>query len=210
MVAKGVAEHSGFEVDPFARLKATLDASYTIVFGSRARAEQTAAVIDAVHQRVRGEGYAATDPALLLWVHATLVDTALRVHNRFLGGLSPADANDYYRQSMTVAELLGVPLHMQPEDFEAFRLYVRGMVGSLIVTDEARQLATSILHPRLPWVAEPFVEVARQVTVGLLPLPLRRQYGLSWDRPRQAALLTAGMLARQIVPRMPGSLRRVA
>ncbi|MDQ1401917.1 MAG: hypothetical protein QOG03_233 [Actinomycetota bacterium] len=210
MVARGVAEHSGFESDPFARLRATLDASYTIVFGTEEHARETAAVIDAVHQRVRGDGYHATDPQLLLWVHSTLVDTAMRIHSRFLGGLSPEDQDEYYRQSMLVAELLGVPIELQPPDLASFRAYVRAMVGTLEVTDEARQLARSILHPKLPWVAEPFVELGRQVTVGLLPPPLRRQYRLSWDRPRQAAMLTAGLVARQVLPRLPGPLRRVA
>jgi uncharacterized protein (DUF2236 family) len=210
MVAKGVAEHSGFEADPFVRLKATLDASYTMVFGSAEKAKQTAAIIDAVHQRVRGEGYEATDPELLLWVHSTLVDTALRIHGRFLGGLTPAEAEAYYRESMIVAEMLGVPLELQPPDLVAFRAYVRQMVGTLVVSDDARRLARSILHPKLPWVAEPIVEVGRQLTVGLLPAPLRQQYGMSWDRPRQAALLAASAVARQVLPRVPRPLRRVA
>lgn len=210
LVARGVAEHSGFQSDPFARLRATLDASYTIVFGSADSARRTAAAIDAVHRRVRGEGYAATDPDLLLWVHSTLVDTALRVHGRFLGTLAPGEAEDYYLQSMVVAELLGVPVALQPPDLSSFRAYVREMVSTLEVSDDARRLARAVLHPRLPWPAEPLVELGRQVTVGLLPPPLRDQYGLSWDRPRQAALLAAGAMARQVLPRLPGALRRVA
>jgi uncharacterized protein (DUF2236 family) len=35
LVAQGVADHSRFEADPFARLQRTLGASYTIVFGPR-------------------------------------------------------------------------------------------------------------------------------------------------------------------------------
>src|SRR2546429_319415 len=84
MVARGVAEHSQFEADPFSRLQRTLDAVTTIVFGTEDEARQVAAVVGAVHERVFGDGYRANDPDLLMWVHATLIDTALRVHARFL------------------------------------------------------------------------------------------------------------------------------
>jgi uncharacterized protein (DUF2236 family) len=137
------------------------------------------------------------------------VDTALRVHGRFLGGLTATDAERYYAESMVVAEMLGVPVGVQPPDLAAFRTYVRDMVGSLEVSDEARRLAQSVLRPGLPFVVEPIIEVGRQLTVGLLPRPLREQYGFGWDRQRKAALLAAGVAARQVLPRLPSVLRRV-
>lgn len=209
MVARGVAEHSGFQSDPFARLQRTLQAGYTIVFGTEEQARETAAVVAAVHDRVNGPGYHANDPELLMWVHATLVDTALRVHARFLGSLTPDEAERYYAESIVVGEMLGIPRDVQPPDHAAFRRYVRTMVATLEVSDEARQLATDVLHPRLPWVAEPLFTLARQLTVGLLPRPLREGYGLTWDSRRKAALLAAGAACRQVLPRVPAPLRRV-
>ncbi|MDQ3147557.1 MAG: DUF2236 domain-containing protein, partial [Actinomycetota bacterium] len=176
-VAAGVAEHSGFAADPFRRLRQTLVAMNTIVYGTEEDARTTASELAAVHHRVRGATYAADDPELLLWVHATLVDTALRVHRRFLGELAADVAETYYLESTAVAELLGVPLDRQPPDLAAFRTYVRATVGELAVSDTARRLAAEVLHPRLPLVTGPLVELARQVTVGLLPPPLRSQFG---------------------------------
>lgn len=207
LVARGVAEHSTFESDPWSRLVSTLDAVYTIVFGTRAEAEQTAAVVSAVHDRVTGDGYQANDPELLLWVHATLIDTALRMHARFLTPLSRRDAARYYEESMLVAGMFGVPLDAQPPDLPAFRAYVRDMVGSLQVSEEARRVARGVLHPRAPWMAEPVFEVGRQLTVGLLPRPLREQYGFTWDRNRKVALLAAQLASRQVLPRVPAVLR---
>jgi uncharacterized protein (DUF2236 family) len=66
LVARGVAEHSGFEADPFARLQRTLDASFAIVFGTEEEARRVARRVRAIHRRVRGEGYEANDPSLLL------------------------------------------------------------------------------------------------------------------------------------------------
>lgn len=211
LVARGVADHSGFQADPFARLQRTLDASYTIVFGSAEDARRTARVIHNVHRRVTGEGYEANDPELLLWVHSTLVDTALRIHARFLRPLAPEEAEAYYAQSMVVAELLGVPLELQPPDLTAFRAYVRHQVATLEVSDDARQLAASVLHPRVPLgglVGEPLSIVVRNLTAGLLPPPLRRGYGLSWDPARQAAFAAASAAARRMLPLVPGSIRR--
>lgn len=207
-VAAGVAEHSGFEADPFGRLFRTLETTYAMVFGTVEEAHQAAGVINAVHDRVRGAGYDATDPDLLMWVHATLVDTALRVHARFLRPLSPADAERYYEESTLLAELLGVPRHRQPADLAEFRAYVRHMVATLEVTDDARKLARTVLHPRVPFVAEPVFEIARQLTVGLLPQPLREKFGFGWGAPRGAVLAAGAAAARQVLPRVPAMIRR--
>ena len=207
-VAAGVADHSDFRTDSFGRLRRTLEVTTTMVFGTEAEAAQAAAALHAVHERVTGPGYRANDPELLLWVHATLVDTALRVHRRFLAPLPPGDEARYYEQSMRLAEAFGVPMSLQPPDPPSFRAYVRAMVGSLEVTDQARDVARGVLHPPLPLVAEPFAELGRQITVGLLPEPLRRQYGFSWDRPRAAALSMAALTSRRVLPLVPSSLRR--
>lgn len=208
LVAAGVADHSDFERDPWTRLRRTLEASYAIVFGTRDEAEAVARRLWAVHGRVTGPGYRANDPELLMWVHATLVDTAMRVHARFLRPLPPRTAAAYYRQSADVAELLGVPRCRQPRDLEAFRSYVRHMVGTLRVSDTARALARSVLHPDLPAVAAPATELARQLTAGLLPSPLRDQYGLRWSRPRQLSLTLAAAASRAVLPLVPAPVRR--
>jgi uncharacterized protein (DUF2236 family) len=137
------------------------------------------------------------------------VDTAVRVHGRFLRRLSPSEAERYYEESKVIGEIFGVPSTVQPDTFADFRDYVRTMVGSLEVTEDARYVARTVLHPGVPIVLEPALELGRQLTAGLLPAPLRRQYGFSWDTPRQAALLAAGLASRQILPRLPAGLRRV-
>lgn len=208
-VAAGVHDHSDFSGDPWRRLTGTLNAMYTIVFGTRAQAEATAAALDRVHERVRGEAYSANDPELKLWVHATLVDTAVQVHRRFLAPLSAEDASTYYEESKVLAELLGIPRSLQPGTYGDFRAFVRHEVATLEVSEQARAVARSVLHPRVPLVAEPVAELARQVTVGLCPAPLRHQYGLGWDRARELALNAAGLASRQTLGRVPAPLRRL-
>ena len=208
-VAAAVAAHSTFRTDPGARLRHTLEAAGAVVFGDDREASRAVRHVQAAHRRVVGPGYSATDPDLQLWVHATVVDTALVVYERFLAPLDAGDAERYYQDSMRVAEALGVPRSAQPADAAAFRAYVDGMVAALEVSDGARDLAQAVLRPRTTWPLAPWVVGVRQLTAGLLPERLRRQFGLSWDRPRQALFTAAEVAARQLLPRMPIDLRRL-
>src|SRR5439155_18823090 len=72
-VAAGVRDHSRFEEDTVGRLRRTLDLTMTIVFGSRRAAMHAIRLINTRHRAVKGAGYSALDPELLMWVHATLV-----------------------------------------------------------------------------------------------------------------------------------------
>ena len=209
LVAAGVADHSDFRRDPFKRLQGTLDAMMTVVYGTEEHARQMAAILERVHSRVVGPGYSAYDPELLWWVYATLIDTALRIHRRFLRPLSDDEAREFYADSLVVAEMLGVPRSVPPTTLVGFNAYIRYMVGTLTVSDTARELGHAVLHPAaLPRFTEPALELVRQVTAGLTPRPLREQYGLGWDAPRKAALLAVGAASRSVLSRVPTPLRR--
>src|SRR4051794_17045155 len=108
-VASGVDEHSDFRAHPVRRLRRTVRMTMAIVFGDRATAEAAARAVNRVHGRVRGEGYHALDPNLLLWVHATLVDSALVTYETFVQRLAPRDREDFYQESKALGELLRIP-----------------------------------------------------------------------------------------------------
>src|SRR3982074_439411 len=90
-VAAGVDEHSDFRRHPIRRLRRTLLMTMAIVFGDRETAMAAARTVNQVHARVRGDGYHALDPDLLLWVHATLVDTALVTYETFVKRLTSTE-----------------------------------------------------------------------------------------------------------------------
>ena len=206
-VSQAVADHSGFEADPLRRLRATLEATLTIVFGTDEEASAVACAIREVHDRAVGPGYRANDPALLCWVNATLTDTAMRVYGDLIGKLTDADAARYYEESTRVAEVLGCPREQQPADLEDFRAYVREMVETLEVSEVARRLGHSVLHPRLSIVAEPPLALFRFVTVGMLPRPLREQYGLRWDGRRKLVLRAGTTATRTMLTMVPPPIR---
>ena len=98
-----------------------------------------------------------------------------------------------------------------PDTIEDFDAYMRGMLasGDLYITPQARELAIEIvMRPPVPLKVRPLLELANQITVGLLPADIRRGYGLSWDPARSIALHGgAEYLKRVVVPLLPERLR---
>lgn len=205
LVARGVAEHSNFRADRIDRLLRTLRPTLAIVFGIREQALAAAASINRVHDRVSGDGYAAKDPALLLWVLATLIDTSLVMHERFVRPLSIPEREAYYDDMRRVGSLLGVSPGAMPRDAGALQDYVAEMCASLMVTDEARDIAGALFRSNsLTW---PVLGSVRALTAGLLPEPLRHQFGLGWGEGREAALGAVCRFSRAVVPKLPQCLK---
>ncbi|MEU8346474.1 oxygenase MpaB family protein [Spirillospora sp. NPDC048832] len=207
-VAAGVAEHSDFADRPLARLFGTLDFLLITTFGTPEQVGRIAAKVRGIHGAVRGEGYSGNDPGLQLWVNATLIDSALYVHETLMRPRDDGLPEEYYRQARIVAEVLGCPLDAQPADLAAFRAYTAATLASLEVTDTAREVAAAVLWPRRLRALFPALAVFRLVTAAMLPEPLREQYGLPWTpgRRRAAALLLGTASAVHRVT--PGVLRR--
>ncbi len=93
-----------------------------IVFGDRETALAAARGVNQVHARVKGRDYRALDPDLLLWVHATLLDTSLVTYETFVKPLLPREREDFYQEFKLLGELLGIPRERFPatlRDFDA-------------------------------------------------------------------------------------------
>ncbi len=116
----GVDQHSNWRSDPVGRLAATSGYLATISFGDRAAAERAAARVRRVHEHITGTDtitgrpYAASDPALLLWVHATLVESGLVAAERSARRCQPKDSDRYVAEMAAAAELVGIPAELAP------------------------------------------------------------------------------------------------
>ncbi len=221
----GFFAHTGALDEPYERLNRTAQVMSTIGFGSRRDADRATRRVRAMHRRVRGElaeaagrfpagtPYAADDPELLMWILATLVDSALVVYERYVGALSHAEREAYWQDYKVIGRLFGLRDEEMPETIDAFEAYMDGKLsgGDLHVTDEARRLAVQIvMRPPVALHVRPILELANFITVGLLPGELRRQYGFSWDPARGLALAGgAEYLKRVLVPLLPRRWRWV-
>ena len=209
-IAAGVAEHSDFQRDPMARLNRTLELSLALSFGTAAEVRSAARQINRVHEGVVGTDYSALDPDLLLWVHATLVDSAIVAYRTFVGPLSPVEADAYYQQTKAGGSLLGIPKARFPRRFGDFREYLEAMLAGPVQPDATgRRLAAAVLRPpirKLP----PFLFLpARVITAGLLPEGLRAAYGLSWGRTSRTLFAAARLTIPRLVAAAPERLRVV-
>lgn len=169
LVAEGVAQHSTFRTDPWARLDGTLRSYLRIVYGSTSTARAEIRRLNGLHRTVTGpvrdpaaaarfgDAYEARDPDLSLWVHATLVWATLRTVGRWLGPV-PRDAQArFYAETLVVGRGFGIPASILPADIDAFEAYVEAMLGRdgpVHPTDISRDLAHAILHPPLAPVVE--------------------------------------------------------
>lgn len=215
-VAAGVAEHSDVRADPFARLRRTLAATYAVVFGTTPRAERAIRRMNAIHATVQGsvpetgEGYRALDPALLLWVHATLVDTAIRVYDRFVAPLSDVEAQAYYAEASMIANRLGIPDTALPATLVDLRAEMERFIrsGEVRVTPTARSLAPAVLYPtRFP--PRPVWDLAHLVSLSVLPSAIRHGYGIGWSRGRERGVDLLASASRRLLPLVPDLLRHV-
>jgi uncharacterized protein (DUF2236 family) len=188
-VAAGVRDHSRYQVDAAGRLRRTLDLTLAIVFGPREAAMQAVRAINATHRTVRGPGYSATDPELLLWVHATLVYAAIRGYRALVGPLTNAEADRYYQDTKEIGVLLGIPRAIYPDRMKAFEAYLQGMIDSreVSVGQDARQMADLVLRPSFRGVPRMAFAPLTLITAGLLPPELREAYGLKWGKAQRAA-----------------------
>ena len=242
LVAEGVDQHSDFRADPWARLAGTLRSYLRIVYGTGLAARAEIRRLNGLHRTVTGPvrdpaavarfggAYAARDPDLSLWVHATLVDSTLAAVDAWLEPLSADSRVRFYAETVPVGRLFGVPTDRLPADIGAFDDYVAAMLapdGPVHPTPTARELAAVILHPPLAPLAERGAvaerlgraapassAVLRRVpgaavdwllvpSTGLLPSATREEYGLPWGLREQAIeryLVTAWRAWRPLVP----------
>jgi uncharacterized protein (DUF2236 family) len=208
-VAAGVDEHSDFRTRPIRRLRRTVLMTMAIVFGDRDTALAAARAVNQVHGRIRGRDYRALDPDLLLWVHATLVDSALATYETFVKPLAAGEREDFYQESKLLGELLGIPRERFPETLGDFSSYIEGMIsgGPLHVGPPAVELAALVLRPRLRLVPGPAMIPFEVVTAGLLPAALRDDYGLAWGSAQRRLFRLMVIALPRLVAVTPPVLR---
>ena len=221
LVAQGVADHSTFRgtlLTAAMRLHHTVAAMRKLTFGTTSEVRAALDGILAIHRRVNGvlpvavgsypagARYSAEDASLVLWVHATLMDSLPLVYESVVAPITDAQRDEWCRQSAPVARALGAGADV-PETWAAMRTYFERMLASeaIVVGDTARALAADVLAPPQSVLIAPARALNRIVTVGLLPAGIRAQYGFEWDsrddtRLRQALRLLR--LTRRALPKV--------
>jgi uncharacterized protein (DUF2236 family) len=214
LVAAGVEQHSTYTADPWSRLFATLDTVFRIMFGTPQQSAAAASRLRRRHGMVNGMStdglpYDALDPALLLWVWATLTDTSLVIYERCFGRLS-ADLRDrFVTEQSLLAHACGVPAGQSPTSYADFAGYVEDTVTTLRPTTVAVDVAEQLRLPPLP---HPLRGITGGplglVTAGTLPPHLREPLGFAWSTRHEQALQAFFLAtkAQRVLPRRARAL----
>jgi uncharacterized protein (DUF2236 family) len=220
-VAAGIAQHSTTLANPIGRFHRTFEIMFTLVFGSLDQACAAARRLHRRHQAVQGilptaagpfaEGsaYAANEADPLMWVHATLIETALLAHDLVLPPLTPDERERYYQESRQLGGMFGLSLEMQPPTWVAFQGYCEGMWQSdvLAVRPQAREIADKVLSGAGTWLRSP--GWYRALTTHLLPPPLRESFSLPHGTRERQSAERALRWIRRLYPALPQAIRHV-
>jgi uncharacterized protein (DUF2236 family) len=211
-VADGVRQFSVFRTDYLGRAERTFTNMISIYFGDRQSALRTGLGLYSMHGRIRGNisiadgsqeqrrSYCANDPDLLLWVWATIVEATLFAYEKTCRLLSDEEKQQFYKESRSVATLMGVPSDQQPEDLNDFYAYFNEMVsGEVLRVDEVTlDLAAAIFQP-------PFF-TAKTLAAGTLPARWRMAYQLDYPKGKRQCLNVLVFLTRVFRKLMPHPL----
>lgn len=219
-VAHGVDQHSAARSDPLGRFRRTFENVFGMLFGDLERACRAARRVHAVHARVsgeitedaavhrRGDRYRANDEHALLWVHATLLETAVQVYELVVRRLEPSERERYYEESKRFARLFGISDRVLPADWRSFAAYCDGMLASdtLGASAAARDLASFLFRPAHA-IQRPLFGWFRIMTAALLPERLRRDFGFPYGALDQEIFRSSLTAIRATYPRLPLRVR---
>ena len=219
-IAQGVADHSRYREDPLGRGIRTFTAVYSLVFGNREAAIAAALRVRAVHDRVHGRvtdplpsgmdaSYDANDPELLLWVAATLLDSAVVAYELFVEPLSPAEKEQHYQQARRFGRLFGIPQQRYPDSWADFQAWWQQMLASdtLTVTDTARGIYRGLLTGT--WFTRVLAPFNYALAAMLLPDRLVEGFGIRRSAPVRMTFHAIVWIARLLVRLLPRRLRGV-
>ena len=220
LVAAGVADHSDFKggvLQAARRLHATVGAMLSLTFGDPEQREAALNRIRTIHRSVHGTltepvgpfragaRYSAEDPALLLWVHATLVESSADIYQRLVAPLTPAALDALCDEAVPTLLDLGGDPKTAPRTWPALVGYMTTVLesGLLATSPRTRALADGVLSPRAARIPVPLGGPNRLITIGLLPPSVRAIYGYQWSPARERRFLRTLSLirtARRLAP----------
>jgi len=220
-VAAAIDQHSDTFTDPIGRFHRTFGTVFAMVFGTFDQSISAARRLHRRHASITGQlpwtagpfpagsTYCANAIPALRWVYATLIETALVAYELVLPPLTSQQRDQYYRESQLFAGLFGIPKECLPQNWTAFSAYFSTMVQSdtLSVGDATRSMARRLIAGADLWLPVP--GSYQDLTIALLPPPLRERLGFSLGHVQDQQIARAVALSRRLYPLLPARLRYV-
>ena len=220
-VSTALDQHSSLLAKPIARFHNTFRVVFTMIFGSAPQAFRAAQSLYQLHTEINGRlpagvaGYAsgsryeALQLPALLWVYATLIESAVLAYQCVLPALTSSELASYYAESKILAGLFGLSPDAMPSDWTSFQAYIAEMCSSqaLGVNDRSRFMAQRIMAGSSSWIHVPHWYQA--LTAELLPARFREEFGLAFGRTEQVSARRARRWLPRVYGKLPSALRYV-
>jgi uncharacterized protein (DUF2236 family) len=203
--------HKALAAELIDALQAHISYISCLCFGTRAERKTLIDMLHTGEPPLLGGGRSnrfAQQPALQLWMAATLYATATDFYQRVYGRVDYASAQRAYSECTLLMNCLGVPPGTWPESREAFWSYWDRQVSELTVSSDAAQFAKDLREstdmPRWVQAMKPFLRVS---TIEMLPPKLRDAYGLRSTVATRAIYRTWMGFSVAVYPAMPNKWR---
>jgi uncharacterized protein (DUF2236 family) len=220
-VAAALDQHSSLMSKPIARFHNTFRVVFTMIFGTKDQAVRAARSLHRIHTQITGSlpaavgGYAkdsryeALQIPALLWVYATLIESAAIAYECVMPPLTAEELATYYAESKILAGLFGLPAEALPADWPAFQIYVADIFASqaLGVSDRSHTMGRHIMSGGNSWIRIP--HSYRTLTTEWLPPRFRDEFSLDFGPAEQASAQRARQRLPQIYSKLPATLRYV-
>lgn len=188
-VLAGVLQNSTFRTDPWGRLMRTAEFYADVIFGDTRVAQKAAARVRRVHARLQaldaatGEWFRIDEPELLRWVHVTATESFCHTARRAGLALRDEEVDQYYKEQLTVASLLGLDPDTVPDTAEQVHAYYETMRPHLIVDEDTWATVHFLAVPTFPFAlgwtpVRPLWIGLATYAFNLLPAWARRLYGM--------------------------------
>lgn len=200
-------------VHPLKRTRTTLSYLAVATYGTPEDRRAFRRAVGRAHAQVHSTDtspvtYDAFDPDLQLWVAACLYRGWEDMQRCF--GDPAAITEETYQQGAVFGTTLQVPPERWPATRADFEEYWVRQVSQMTVDPEIRDLLRSIA--RLEFAGPVIAGLAgwwsQILTVGFLPEEFRQQMGMSLKPWQQTVFDAHNQVARMVVRRLPGPLRR--
>jgi uncharacterized protein (DUF2236 family) len=204
---------------PFQRLARTAKIQETILLGTREEADKALALVDRLHQRVKGTlpeaagahpagtPYSAFDPELMLWTLAVIADSGRAMYEAMVRPLTGVEREDLWQDYVRFGELFGLPRDKVPGSYREFSAWWESRMSSpdLQATEHGLEMAPLVAFEQpVPSAARGNLFAQNHIIKGTLPPRVREIFGIPWGRAHESAYLAmtaAHRRARRFFPR---------
>lgn len=208
---------------PFQRLARTAKIQETILLGTREEADKALAVVNKLHERVKGTlseaagahpagtAYSAFDPELMLWTLAVIADSGRAMYEAMVRPLSEDELEGLWQDYVRFGELFGLPRSEVPGSHREFKAWFDGMVSSpeMAPTPHGLEMAPLVAFKQpVPRAAQGNIVAQNHIIKGTLPPRVREIFGIRWSRAHERSFRAMTATHRRTRRFFPHKMRR--